>query len=223
AVSEVESFSTGSGNLVTGTFCHLATQTIDLVIDGVAPIGCTPNHPFWSVDRRAFVNAGELLVGENVQLYSGETKRVVQKLARPSPELVYNIEVLGEHVYHVTTDGVLVHNMCASRKPTEGHHPIPKFMGGNKKQDLYDVDRLLHRGADKYHSLLSAALQRKLGLPGNASKEAWRELMESTAGAQKQALDTLLDVSRKFDAEHGTEFTQQVWRQIMQKGFEVFP
>ncbi|MDD3471104.1 MAG: hypothetical protein PHE53_14175 [Thermoguttaceae bacterium] len=53
--------------------------------------------------RRTFVNAGELLVGENVQLYSGETKRVVQKLARPGPELVYNIEMAWIFLYYRKT------------------------------------------------------------------------------------------------------------------------
>ncbi len=165
-----------------------------------------------------------MYAGEHVQLYSGETKRVIQKLARPGPELVYNIEVHGEHVYHVTTDGVLVHNMCASKEAMEGHHPIPKFMGGNKKQDLYKVDADAHRlRPGNYHSQLSAALKKKVGFSGNVSTYEWKILMDSTKGTQRQALDTLLEVSRKFDAEHGTEFTHHVWKQIMQKGFEVFP
>jgi len=64
------------------------------------------------VDRQDFVEAGELLEGEQVRLYNGETKRVVQKLPRPGPEIVYNLEVYAEHVYHVTQDGILVHNSC---------------------------------------------------------------------------------------------------------------
>jgi hypothetical protein len=101
----------GNGNVVTGKFIHTSNNVIDLKIEGQdAPIGCTDNHPFWSVDRQDYINAGELREGEKVLLYSGETKRVEQKLPRPGPELVYNIEVFGEHVYHVTTDGILVHN-----------------------------------------------------------------------------------------------------------------
>ena len=122
-VSEIDAYTEGSGNLVTGTFCHLAPQIIDLHIEDIDPIGCTPNHPFWSVDRQDFIDAGELYEGEQVQLYSGETKRVTQKLARPGPELVYNIEVFGEHVYHVTSDGVLVHNACPRK---HDHHIVMK-------------------------------------------------------------------------------------------------
>jgi hypothetical protein len=101
----------GNGNVVTGKFIHTSNNVLDLKIEGQdAPIGCTDNHPFWSVDRQDYVKAGELREGEKVLLYSGETKRVEQKLPRPGPELVYNIEVFGEHVYHVTNDGILVHN-----------------------------------------------------------------------------------------------------------------
>jgi hypothetical protein len=102
----------GNGNVVTGKFIHTSNNVIDLKIEGQdAPIGCTDNHPFWSVDRQDYIKAGELREGEKVLLYSGETKRVEQKLPRPGPELVYNIEVFGEHVYHVTKDGILVHNV----------------------------------------------------------------------------------------------------------------
>ena len=46
-------------------------------------------------------------------LHNGETKRVVQKLPRPGPEKVYNLEVFGQHVYLVSQDGLLVHNSRA--------------------------------------------------------------------------------------------------------------
>jgi len=115
-VFQLDEFESGTGNLVTGTFCHLAPETIDLMIEDIDPIGCTLNHPFWSVDRKAYIDAGELFEGERILLYNGETKRIVQKLSRPGPEIVYNIEVFGEHVYHVTTDGVLVHNEYANPK-----------------------------------------------------------------------------------------------------------
>jgi hypothetical protein len=101
----------GAGNVVSGTFAHISDEVIDLQIeDQDKPIGCTASHPFWSVDREDFIDAGQLYEGERVLLYNGETKRVVQKLPRPGPQNVYNLEVYSEHVYHVTQDGVLVHN-----------------------------------------------------------------------------------------------------------------
>ncbi|MBQ1863926.1 MAG: hypothetical protein II561_08125 [Thermoguttaceae bacterium] len=113
----------GRGNVVTGTFAHTSRNVIDLFVEGqTEPIGCTANHPFWSVDRQEFTAAGELREGERLALYSGETKRVVQKLPRPGPEVVYNLEVYGEHVYHVASGGLLVHNDC----PFDWHHTIPR-------------------------------------------------------------------------------------------------
>ena len=112
----------GAGNVVTGTFAHIADNAIDLIVeDQEELIACTDNHPFWSVDRQVFIPAGELIEGERLLLYNGETKRVVQKLPRPGPQVVYNLEIYGEHVYHVTPDGVLVHNAC----PHE-HHVVMK-------------------------------------------------------------------------------------------------
>jgi hypothetical protein len=101
----------GKGNVITGTFHHEAANTIDLHVEGLSkPIGCTDNHPFWSVSRNEFVEAGKLQPGENLQLYNGQTAKVIQILPRPGPEQVHNLEVMNEHVYRVTNQGILVHN-----------------------------------------------------------------------------------------------------------------
>jgi hypothetical protein len=101
----------GRGNVITGTFHHEAANTIDLHVEGLPkPIGCTDNHPFWSVTRQEFVEAGKLQQGEELQLYNGQTTKVVQILPRPGPERVHNLEVLNEHVYRVSDQGILVHN-----------------------------------------------------------------------------------------------------------------
>ena len=74
-------------------------------------IGTTSNHPFWSVDRQEYVQAGSLQPGERLQTLHGDTKVVVSNLPRPGPKTdVYNLEVHAEHVYFVGEDGVLVHN-----------------------------------------------------------------------------------------------------------------
>ena len=99
-------------SLVTATFKHTAPDTIDLYIEDTEPIGCTSNHPFWSVDREEFVEAGHLNPDEQVLLATGDTRRVIQTDPRPGPATVYNLEVHGQHVYHVASTGVLVHNSC---------------------------------------------------------------------------------------------------------------
>jgi hypothetical protein len=103
----------GKGNVITGTFHHEAANTIDVHVEGLSkPIGCTDNHPFWSVTRQEFIEAGKLQQGEQLQLYNGQTAKVIQILPRPGPERVHNLEVMNEHVYMVTDGGILVHNAC---------------------------------------------------------------------------------------------------------------
>ena len=116
AVDQTITIKPGKGNLVTGTFKHMATEVYDLYIEGQEkPIGCTKTHPFWSVDRQEFVPVVELYQNERVQCLDGSVRRAIDLQRRPKPETVYNLEIFNEHVYCVTTDGILVHNHCHER------------------------------------------------------------------------------------------------------------
>ncbi|MDR2409975.1 MAG: hypothetical protein LBE13_17940, partial [Bacteroidales bacterium] len=132
----------GRGNVITGTFHHEAANTIDVHIEGLSkPIGTTDNHPFWSVTRQEFIEAGKLHQGEKLQLYNGQTAKVIQILPRPGPERVHNLEVMNEHVYRITIGGVLVHNsyeLKAYGGPGGGHHIFMKsaFEGSAKYDPL---------------------------------------------------------------------------------------
>jgi hypothetical protein len=212
-VVEFDQFTSSKGNLVTGTFCHLAPETIDLVIEDVDPIGCTPNHPFWSVDRQDYISAGELVPNERVLLYNGDTKRVINKLSRPGPEFVYNLEVFGEHVYHVTTDGVLVHNNCT----THLHHSLPKFLGGFIKQDLIRLDAKVHQ---EFHALLSKNLKKNGLFAGNTKKDDWSRLFQTYSDTRGQAFDILFDTSREIDAKYKTNITHSLWKNILNRNYE---
>lgn len=103
----------GRGQVVTATFSHPpATDVLEVSFDDVdGSIGVTDNHLFWSVDREEYRPIGEMAIGERVLTFSGDTKRIAQKLARPGPQTVYNLEVYGEHVYFVGSEGVLAHNL----------------------------------------------------------------------------------------------------------------
>ncbi len=52
----------------------------------------------------------DLRLGERLKNLSGDTVWVQQKLPRPGPTPVYNLEVQDEHVYYVGASGVLAHN-----------------------------------------------------------------------------------------------------------------
>ncbi|MEZ6033743.1 MAG: polymorphic toxin-type HINT domain-containing protein [Planctomycetaceae bacterium] len=101
--------------MVTGTFRHFAANVVDLQVGSESEsFGVTDNHPFWSVDREQFVEAGLLRIGEQLQCADGTITQVTRITPRRGPPVeVYNFEVDAEHVYHVGTTGVLVHNACA--------------------------------------------------------------------------------------------------------------
>jgi VCBS repeat-containing protein len=107
--------------IVTGKFSHSSGEILDVHVEELeGPIGTTANHPFWSEDRQDFVEAGRLEIGERLRTHTGDDLRVSGLLPRPGPELVHNLEVGVEHVYHVSPCGVLVHNAY------HRHHSIPK-------------------------------------------------------------------------------------------------
>ncbi len=106
----------GPGHVVTATFHHTSGAVIDLTLadrghpEDRETIGTTSNHPFWSVDRDEYVQAGSLLEGERLTTLHGDTRVVTSIVARDGSEPVYNLEVFGEHVYFVGVNGVLTHN-----------------------------------------------------------------------------------------------------------------
>lgn len=106
------------GQVVTATFKHPpANQVLDVVFAGESEaIGVTDNHLFWSDDRQAFIAIGQMELGERVVTFHGDTKRIESRLPRPGPQLVYNLEVYGEHVYYVGDQGLLVHNAYSRGK-----------------------------------------------------------------------------------------------------------
>ena len=120
----------GLGRVVTATFAHSSGSVLDLYLDGDdRPLGVTANHPVYSADRRAFVPAGELRVGECLRTADG-TAAVTALEPRPDREPVFNLEIDGEHVYHVGHAAILVHNqkgpktvgVSRSRYPQSAQH-----------------------------------------------------------------------------------------------------
>ena len=109
----------GEGNVITGIFAHEAdpdTRILSVTCsDGTFLKGVTDNHPFWSVDRNNFVEIGEMNEGDWVKTASGLTQitNLDSRYARAG-EMLYNLETHNEHVFQVTTAGILVHNTCTT-------------------------------------------------------------------------------------------------------------
>ncbi|MFQ3650545.1 MAG: polymorphic toxin-type HINT domain-containing protein [Gemmataceae bacterium] len=109
ACPEIESV---SRRIVTRIFRHSVGLAYNLWLEGQDdPIGVTERHPFWSVDREAWIAARELLVGERLLTASRTVQ--VRGFDPRGTEPVYNLEIDGDHRYRVGEQGLLVHNASA--------------------------------------------------------------------------------------------------------------
>jgi hypothetical protein len=108
----------GRGAVITGRFVHELSpddKLVDVHIDGLPdPIGCTPNHLFWSETRLNFIPAADLQPGEQLLTATLGPVQVASIAPRPWEQYVYNLEVHAEHVYQVGELGTLVHNRYAN-------------------------------------------------------------------------------------------------------------
>jgi hypothetical protein len=104
--------------VITGTFKHTANSVLHLYVSGLPePIGVTPNHPMYSLDRNEFIPAGALRIGERLQARDGTATWVTQVVSVPGKQSVYNLEVHRDHVYRVSSLGLLVHNTSPCSRP----------------------------------------------------------------------------------------------------------
>ncbi len=199
-------------HLVTGKFEHDATNVINLYVAGEDdPIGTTANHPFWSDDRQAFVEAATLRPGEHLINAKGERVRVVTHSPRPGPHTVYNLEVDGEHVYRVSAAGLLVHNKCAGF-----HHFFPRAWGSLIPNARAGVSKVLTKLTALFHTRIHREFSDflvKKGLPRfNAlSGEEWRKLIPSV----RERLKLLREFHRGYDAKYGTDTSAALTREIL--------
>ena len=98
----------------------------------------TGNHPIWSEDRHDYIAAMDLRVGERLKNLSGDTVWVQQKLPRPGPTPVYNLEVQDEHVYYVGTNGVLAHHVSKGKKKCNNDDDN-EFFGNNTRSGVNNL------------------------------------------------------------------------------------
>jgi hypothetical protein len=98
------------------TVAHRSSAGRDSPEDGEPPaeIVSTGTHPFWVVQKQAFVEAEHLLPGDLLRLASGGTAVVVAvepEDAAPGKHFVtYNLEVEEFHTYFAGADALWVHN-----------------------------------------------------------------------------------------------------------------
>ncbi len=165
----------GEGRLVTGTFRHTSGEVYDLKLESESkPVGVTGTHPFWSVDRKDWVSAADLEIGETLKTMAGTTV-VESRTKREELEAVYNIEVEGEHCYRVGESGVLVHN--ASINPSYGSQRTITFTNQRGQSVSAEV-------GTSAEIILTAE---NIGGPRhNLSEPSWWDDLEDVAGSSIQ-------------------------------------
>ncbi|MER6591182.1 SpvB/TcaC N-terminal domain-containing protein [Micromonospora purpureochromogenes] len=88
---------------------------VDVEVNGEV-ITATDKHPFWVVGAGAWVDAGDLALGDVVRLADGRTAMVDGAAPYSRVDRVHNLTVAGIHTFYVVTgdgraaDAVLVHN-----------------------------------------------------------------------------------------------------------------
>ena len=106
----------------------------------------------------------------------------------------------------------------------EGHHPLPRFLGGKGSQLLANLDPAVH--AD-FHRLLRGELRHHglpLGVGGRGGSAAdWANYFVTNPGSQRSAFDAVLSASRQLDYLHGTSVTNSVWNNLLSGGFFPYP
>jgi hypothetical protein len=83
-------------------------EVIAITVGGTE-IVTTPLHPFW-VKEKGWVNAGELMIGDEFELSNKSLLAVERVDWRQESTAVYNISVNEFHTFYATNLGILTHN-----------------------------------------------------------------------------------------------------------------
>ncbi len=155
---------------VIGKFMTTNAKVIELSIEGLGePIGTTASHPFWSLDRKAWVAAGDLKPGERLRTLDGEAT-VVSTKARSGTETVYNIEVHQDHTFFVSNANLWVHNTCGRAILPKGVRP-EKIEGPWPAATSRDGQVFVH-----HHHQAAIEAAKKGGVSSQGIKSGWVRL-----------------------------------------------
>lgn len=140
---------------MTGRFATDATETVDLSLGGHdRPIGVTPKHPMYSLDRRTWVPAGDLQPGERLETATGEMAIVERVESCAGRATVYNVEISRYHTYFVGEAQVWAHNPCNANKlrhifgnPEHKLEPLRRAFGGNEMAAFSAVEAAANSAA----------------------------------------------------------------------------
>ena len=108
-------------------------------------LGSHQEWGIWTCPLLCLVPAGSLTIGEHLRTESGTLRQVTRITPRRGPPVaVFNLEVDAEHVYYVSTAGVLVHNAYSGNAPNRG-----PYRGGSHAD--MSGPRTRRDGLDSHH------------------------------------------------------------------------
>ncbi|MEV7232199.1 polymorphic toxin-type HINT domain-containing protein, partial [Polymorphospora sp. NPDC051019] len=135
-----------SPRTVTVEHLNLDNELTDLTVADATGethlIETTPNHPFWSTTRQAWIGAGDLQPGETLHTLDGTTATITRADTYTDPTYMYDLTVDTTHTYYVMAGrtSVLVHNCGDADLPPE------------------DASEWFFRGVDEQHPGYADAL-----------------------------------------------------------------
>ena len=167
-------------------------------------------HPFWSVDRDAWVKAQDLNIGETLRTQNGTTT-LSQRQTLENKTIVYNLEIYRDHNYLVSKDRLLVHNTCPN-----GHSVYFRHDGDGNNNYVGKAD-----GGDlnkRYGSNSGLAENQVTGIPDNdTALGVEQHLIDLNGGAQKSG-GTLKNINRAVREVKGNGKAAQKAGGRMSKG-----
>ncbi|MFG1610653.1 RHS repeat-associated core domain-containing protein [Actinoplanes sp. NPDC049265] len=169
-----------AGKAVVATHINLDTAFTDLTI-GRAVLKTTANHPFWSEDRKAWIEAADLELEEHLRTAAGHRLPIVTGTTYRDVRMMYDLTVDTVHTYYVLAGNapVLVHNCDWTSDGNLFDHFDKHVMGKGKHGGVGDMKEILERNNGDMDDALddyAACSQRFLcGDPTHGTKEQLRD------------------------------------------------
>ncbi|MGW2856420.1 polymorphic toxin-type HINT domain-containing protein, partial [Streptomyces sp. NPDC001215] len=164
---------------------HFATVTIRGPTSGPSHITATYDHPFWSVNLRAWVSATDLLPGDSLRTDSGATATVVANHAFDRRAITYSLTVEGLHTFYVLAGKtpLLVHNSECK----------PLVLGLSK---FLDEETERHKG----YNFMDDDLKEEIGRVNGKPYTKWMAAVQDALRSNKKVYVSL----KGFDPIEGT-------------------
>jgi hypothetical protein len=135
AITACPKIKAGPGRVVLMTVTHLDQGVMEIEFAGLKKtLEPTASHPLFSEDRKDWIAAGQLRVGERIRTKTGAVPIEAIRWKK-GEHRVYNIEVEADHAYFVSRVELLSHNNGGCGRQID---EVRRFMS---KQELKQIKK----------------------------------------------------------------------------------